>query len=123
MIYVYHCKPCDMTTEVIKPLSSIDDVEHCEKGHVMERTIAWGGQMKPGDINFKPDYYHAFGKVLTNPSQLKDEIKKERYENGVELVEVGNEKPTLKSPIKPLQHDDAMRDLYRRIRKMNGRTV
>lgn len=83
----------------------------------MNRTISWVGQMKPGDLSFKSDYYQAFGKVITNPSQLKDELKKEKYERGIELVEVGNERPVYTPKTQKIDYEAAGRELHRRLKR------
>ena len=117
---MYACDTCKIHTEITKPLSQLDQKEVCSCGQVMHRTISWAGQMKPGDISFKPDYYTAFGKVLTNPSQLKDELKREKYEKGIELIEVGNERPNYTPKRKEYDWDGAGKALYQELRKRRG---
>lgn len=121
MIYVYHCQECDIHQEIIKSLSHIDDVEKCSKGHVMNRTIAWKGQMKPGDISFKPDYYPSFGKTFTTPGQLKNELKKIKGETGQELVEVGNERMRPVERKSKIDYEAAGRELHQMLRRQRAR--
>ena len=87
----------------------------------MRRTLSWTGEMKPGDIAFKPDYYHAFGKTLTNPGQLRDELKRAKYEQGIELVNVGNDRPTYTKPQKKIDYNEVGHALNYELRKRRGR--
>lgn len=119
MIYVYHCKLCDLTQEITKSLSQFDDAEHCDVGHLMQRKISWSGQMKPGDISFKPDYYHAFGKEVTSPLQLKDELSRCR-DQGVELVEVGNSHETRETKRQATDKEAAGRAMFQMLKKSRG---
>lgn len=121
MIYVYHCLACDTLTDVIKPLSHIDEDEPCQVcAKLMQRTVSWKGEMKLGDIGFKPDYYPAFGKTFTNPTQLRDEIKKQKYEHGVDLVEVGNQRLTPTQSKPSINWDEAGYALNKELRKRRG---
>lgn len=87
----------------------------------MTRTVAWTGEMKMGDCSFVPQFQPAFGKVITNPHQLKDELKKEKYEKGVELIEVGNDRQTSGPQRKAYDHDAAGYYLNSILRKQRGR--
>lgn len=78
--------------------------------------------MKPGDVSFTPDYYPTFGQTFTNPAQLKDAIKKEQYEKGIELIEVGNERPKYTPVQQKIDYDSAGRELQQTLRKIRGRT-
>ncbi len=120
MIYVYRCEQCNTSTEIIKSISQIDDPEVCPKGHSMNRTISWQGQMKMGDISFKSDYYHAFGKTLTNPHQLKDELSRAK-DSGNELVAVGNDKSVQKPKEKWVDKEVVGKALYQQLGKSRGR--
>lgn len=120
MTYVYHCTTCDHCVDIIKPLSQIDAVELCNLGHTMRRTVAWQGQMKPGDISFKPDHYTAFNQTFTNPSQLKDAIKKEKYEKGIDLIEVGNDRSLSKDRKADIDWNEAGHALHQELRKRRG---
>lgn len=120
MIYVYHCEQCDTSTEIIKSVAQIDNTEKCIQGHTMQRTISWQGQMKMGDISFKPDHYHAFGKTLTNPQQLKDELARSK-DLGNELAEVGNDKSVKKTKDKWIDKEVVGRALYQQLGKSRGR--
>lgn len=102
-------------------MAHLDDAEHCPKGHLMQRTVAWAGQMKMGEIAFKPDYYPSFGKVFTNPSQLKDEIKKQKYENGIDLIEVGNDRAKPTPQKNNINWNEAGYALHQELRKRRAR--
>lgn len=118
MIYVYNCPSCDTKEEIIKPLSQIDEVEYCSQGHTMTRILSWQGQMKMGDLSFVPMYQPAFGKVISSPRQLKDQLRRENGEKGVELVEVGNERPKYTPKRKEYDYDSAGRELHQKLRKI-----
>lgn len=119
MIYVYNCEECETTQEIIKSVSQIDDPETCPKGHLMIRTISWQGQMKMGAILFKPDHYHAFGKTISTPGQLKDELARSK-DSGHELVEVGNDKSIPAAPKSWIDKEVVGRDLHQMLRKSRG---
>lgn len=120
MIYVYHCDICDLSQEIIKSVAEIDSQEYCKGGHIMNRVISWQGQMRVP--SFQPMFQPAFGKFIASPHALRDELKKEKYEKGVELVEVGNDRLTTKPKPKEIDMNEVGRDLHQTLRKLRGRT-
>jgi hypothetical protein len=66
---------------------------------------------------FKAGFYSAFGKMFTKKSQLEDEIKKMRYENGKDIVEVGDDKRFPKVNLKPYPYKDAIVELRNKWRR------
>lgn len=121
MIYVYRCEKCEYEKDVIKQVSALNEMERCRKGHEMERIIRWGGNLVRGDLAFEPHYQPAFGKTVMTPRHLRDELKREKYENGVELVNVGNDRVIPKKEEAKIDWDSAGHELNDRLRKIRKR--
>lgn len=119
MVYVYSCPVCpDYNREVRKTVKDRHTIEFCEKKHEMPMVIRWQGQMKLGDIGFKPHYNPAFGRVFTSPGQERDAVRQEKYENGVELVNIGTDRPYKETPKKAeIDWDAAGRELNQRLKR------
>ena len=117
MIYVYSCPTCKTEEEIIKSVAFIDSPEQCKQGHTMDRILSWSGQMKKGDLGFEPHFSYAFGKKITNPGQIKDELRREKYEKGIELVEVGNERPSYTPKRQEYDYESAGKELYKILKK------
>lgn len=91
-VYTYQCSVCDIHRDELREVEDRDKPISCDKGHEMKRLFNWRGFMSMGDISFQAHYNPAFGKEITRPGQIKEEIRRLKYEKGMDLVEVGNEK-------------------------------
>lgn len=115
LIYVYSCSVCPHSrTEVIKSAKQIDDPELCKSSHEMERVIVWGGQMNVP--SFEPQFNPAFGKIIHSKRQIQDEVRRTRDEQGVELVEMGNERVKPKASRQEYDWDGVGRELHQRLK-------
>lgn len=90
MIYEYRCYECSSTVDIIKPVDEYKTTEHCEEcGKAMRKLVSRGQVKIPTFIEgFNP----ALGESFSSPHEVKDHIRKLKYEEGRELVEVGNDK-------------------------------
>lgn len=92
-----------------------DDKTRCPRCDLwMQRVFAFVGQVSVP--TFIPGNYPAFGKKFSTKDQLRDEIRKQKYEHGRDIVEVGNEKAAvdrIKPKRKEFPVEEAKRELYR----------
>jgi predicted nucleic acid-binding Zn ribbon protein len=85
---------CQVTYEVYRASKDASLPEICPECYqTMERIYT-----VPQAIIKASDYYHmGVGKQITNSSQVKDELKRYKDIHGSELIELGNEKPIVKT--------------------------
>lgn len=85
--YEYHCEPCGIAYEEIKPIKDYDGKDKCplclKQGYRVFTPIVFHGE-KVQHAEFNP----AFGKVIQNKYH-RDEMAKRHN-----MVEIGNEKPS-----------------------------
>ena len=119
MIYIYSCPVCPgYNEEIRKTVSEMGRVEFCNEKHKMDLVIRWIGEIKKGDCGFEAHYNPAFGKVLLNPHQVKEEILREKGENGVDLVNIGTDKPYAEKRKKAdIDLDAAGHELHYRLKR------
>lgn len=98
-VYEYQCPKCLVVTDVVKGLQSLDEAELCPgegcPEQKMERIISSAPQINTSNCQFQSHYNPAFGKIIHSKRQIQDEVRKYKYEQGREIVEIGND--TLKS--------------------------
>ena len=89
MLYRFVCDSCGKSEYLARSVSERDATEPCVCGHALSRvfTAPNVSVIAPFQSAFNP----AFGKVLKNRSDLKDELRKYSDATGSELVEVGND--------------------------------
>jgi putative FmdB family regulatory protein len=89
IVYEYECSVHGVF-EVIKSHKLLDKEEKCPVCNFgMKKLISVPGSVQCS--NFKPEFYHAFGKKIHSKRELKNELSKIKHETGKELVEVGND--------------------------------
>ena len=88
--YCYRCWDCDGEQEVVKPVVSMTEREFCKFcGGEMERVIRFRGHVAD---DLQPQFHYAFGKHISSKRDVKEELRRLRYEHGRDFEEVGNER-------------------------------
>lgn len=114
--YLYECKDHGKIN-VIKRMGLADEPEPCDDCNLpMKKLVNFQGEVM-GATDKEPEYNHAFGKVIKNSQDLRNELTKIEGETGKTLVEVGNESlNSIKKPRKSINIEEATRELRHRIR-------
>ena len=83
---------------------------------IMKKLINFQGEVS-GATDKQPEYNPAFGKVIKNKHDLRNELARIEGETGKKLEEVGNETlNNVKKPRKKVDIEEATRELRYRIR-------
>lgn len=86
MIFPFHCTKCESYKEVVRPSIEHRAPENCEKCNI-PMTRVWTGFHFSGSKNEFAEFCPAFGKILKNKYERKEEARK------TGAIEIGNEKP------------------------------
>lgn len=116
MIYEYSCEICG-PMDIEKPVALIDHPEMCDCGKVMTRRTFPRTVELQGATDKEPEYNHAFGKVIKNKHDLRNELTRIEGETGKKLEEVGNDSlKSIQKPRKSVNREEVIRELRYRIR-------
>lgn len=92
MLYTYQCPTCGRKVDEARSVSDRDRAPRCSGCAVDMPRIFTPTKIRVNLQNhFKPHFNHAFGKVMNSKQDIKDEIRKMNYEQGRDIVEVGND--------------------------------
>lgn len=89
--YQYECPECLKETEVVKPVSRIDETELCEKCQKQMVRILTAVQLSPRIGVFEPHFNYGLGRRVNSQREINEELKRIKGETGKEMVEVGND--------------------------------
>lgn len=89
--YSYSCPECLRETEVVKPVSRLDDSELCDKCKKQMVRILTAVQLSPKIKLFEPHFNHGLGKEVHSQRDINEELRRIKGETGKEIVEVGTD--------------------------------
>jgi putative FmdB family regulatory protein len=120
MIYDFQCQTCGEKFEYECPVENRDETVTCDCGADAKRIFSPTVNLNAGAAAFKAEKYHAFGKVFTQKSQIKEEIRKIEGETGRRIVETGNDSTVYKPKRTQFDWDGIGRELTQLKRKIRG---
>lgn len=86
--YLYCCRWCKNSFDVVKSLGEIDSEEACACGYIAERRIARTNFANAGD--WQPAYNPALGTVIRSKAHQR-EVLSRLADQGKKMIEIGNE--------------------------------
>lgn len=120
--YVYTCARCETNHDVIKSYRELSTSEYCPDcgAKLFGPRVGTGfTKVSVSTPQFNAHYNHAFGKVVKNKSELKNEVRRYNGEHGTDLVEVGNEK--LKRQKRDYSFKGDTKRIVQEMKSMRGR--
>lgn len=94
--YPYRCECCGITAEVIKPMFLASEEERCSKCNtILTRMWTLPHVSVPNNSGY---FNHGLGKYIHHKSDVRSELAKINDTTGMDLVEIGNERPKVSTP-------------------------